>query len=229
MAPSCSRILRSKVAKLVASSSRRPAFCCSRAGRPALHGTRSRCRTHGSAGFRGVFVIAHADGKIQRDRFKITSGAAHAAHSQFFKGLPIADQHVGVYQRNFHAVGERVLLHVRQIGAQIWNHHVPAGEDASGATHAARTAVFYIGDLDFFRGACFTDIARENHGAVQPQAHGRSGIIESSVIELGRNDIFHGVARARTRESASAPAAARWKRCRRENEKCRARPPRPVW
>ena len=42
------------------------------------------------------------------------------------------------------------------------------GKDAGGATHAARTAVFYVGDLDFFRGAGCADIAREDYGAVQP-------------------------------------------------------------
>src|ERR1700678_505073 len=130
MAPSCSRILRSKVAKPVVSSSRRPAFCCSDRiygdGLNIRGGIESTGSEHGAelladialesceaggeqftapgflllarretcfarnpfqvqdarlGGIRGVFVIAHADWKIQRDRFKITSGAAHAAHS----------------------------------------------------------------------------------------------------------------------------------------------------
>ena len=51
---------------------------------PALQGTRSRCRTQGSAGSDGVFVIAHADRKIERNCFKITSRAAYAAHAQVF-------------------------------------------------------------------------------------------------------------------------------------------------
>ncbi len=103
------------------------------------------------------------------------------------------------------------------------------GQDAGGATHTARAAVFHVGDLDFFRGAGFADIAREDYGAVQPQAHGRGGIIQRGVIELGRDDIFHRVARRGRGNQRAHQQAARWKRCRRENEKCMARLPRPVW
>jgi len=37
---------------------------------------------------------------------------------------PIAQQHVGVHQRRFHQIGERIFLLLGKFGTKIWNHAV---------------------------------------------------------------------------------------------------------
>src|SRR5882724_13107783 len=88
-----------------------------------------------------VVVTSHADRKVEFDIAEITAGARRAVNSQFFECSTVSKLHIGVNQRNLHAVCKGFLLLVAHFRTEIGNERVPAGENARSAAHGTRFSV----------------------------------------------------------------------------------------
>ena len=114
-------------------------------------------------------------GKSSETVSKKLPGQRNAADAEFLERLPVAMKHVGVDERNFHAVGQRFLLLVRQFGTHVRDHHVPSSKNADRTANGARLSVTNVGHFDFFRGRWVADVFRVDHRAVQAETNVGSG------------------------------------------------------
>ena len=86
----------------------------------------------------------------------------------------IAQPDARVDQRNFHQVVQRFFLFLWELGAQVRNRHIPAGQDAGCRAQRKNLFAACVGDLYFARGVRFPNVANPNYGAVEPDASRRA-------------------------------------------------------
>jgi len=147
---------------------------------------------HGIAALAAPSVAAQADGGSLRDGSIEATRALILRGAGRVDGRAAAQQYVGHHQGNLHAVREMLLLGFRQLGAQVRNHAVVAGEDAVLAAYRVGLPTFrpafYVGNLD---GAI--DVPGAHRRAIQPQAKRRVAPVELAVVEARVDDVLHRV------------------------------------
>ncbi len=96
-----------------------------------------------------------------------------------------------VDQRHFHEVGERLLLFFRQIGTEVRNHSVVAGQDAVLACDRVDFAASHVSNLHFSRGTRDTCVLHAYDGAVQPYSDRAAVLIQFAVVGFRGDQVFH--------------------------------------
>ncbi len=119
----------------------------------------------------------------------IHAGRVNGIRADFLERLPVAQSDVGIEQRNFLRRGQRLFLLVGKFFADVWNHHVPAGEDRVLRLRGVDLAAAGVSDFHFLRAGGVAEMLHAHGGAVQANAHRRTGIVELRVIRFGENDI----------------------------------------
>jgi len=107
--------------------------------------------TIGSFGLLRAFVAAVLTGRSRLNAGVIHAWRINSASRQLWRALPVAQQDVGVEQRNLLRGSERLFLaQSRQFLRDVGNHHMPAGQDAVGGAHRLELALGEVADLHFF-------------------------------------------------------------------------------
>ena len=134
-------------------------------------------------------VAAKADGKVERHARMERHGRGNIEDLEPDPWLPVADQNVGVNERRFDILAQRVSLCCGEVGSDVRNNHVEAGEyDMSGVDPMRRSRTNII-DHD-----ALARMAHIDAGRVEANTGVMLLAIERGIIETGENDVIHRIA-----------------------------------
>ncbi|SVJ56883.1 Uncharacterised protein [Klebsiella pneumoniae] len=135
-------------------------------------------------------VAAEVDREVQLDPRVGQGRRVDLVDAEGLPGLPVAQQYLGVHQRELDVLAQRVGLLLGEVAQQVRHHHVVAGHHAVLAAYPVQAAGAAVADIDA-AGA----VAHADGGAVQAQAHRVPGEVQLRVVEAGHDDVLHASAR----------------------------------
>src|SRR5882757_1220477 len=93
-----------------------------------------------------------------------------------------------------YSVMQRVLLLLRQLRAQVRNHHVVAGQYAMTGTDGGQFVVANVSDLHFFRGRARPHVPSLHHSAVETDLRRRYWLVQMRVVGTRGHNVLHRAA-----------------------------------
>ena len=145
------------------------------------------------------FVFSNAHRKVDRGIRVIASRGCDLVHAQLLEWEPIAKGNVRVHQRSLYPISQRFFLRRGKLGAKVGDHAVVASQHATASAHLKELPIACVGYYHF---ACRVGVAvvpHSNGSAVQADTHGGGIAVETAVVGLGHDHVFHGVPRHRSR------------------------------
>ena len=109
----------------------------------------------------------------------------------FRKGGPAADEHVVVHHRNLDRIGERALLRGGQLGNQIRDDAVVAGEHHVGRAHAVDLAVANVRNPHGTHSLGRSFLLHPDDSAAQADAGGGGCLVELRIVHRCRQNRLH--------------------------------------
>ena len=143
-------------------------------------------------------VATDRDRRVERQVAVEHAGSAEARDPELLKRRPVAKEDVGVHERHLHRVGERFLLARRQLGHEVPDDRVVAGEDGLAGARLVHLSTANVGHPHAARRLGGPLVSHSYRGAVEPQPDRRFLLVETAVVEPGRDHALHGE-RARQR------------------------------
>ncbi len=171
----------------------------------------------------GEFVVRARHRIVDLDAVPEAFRRAEAADLELVEGLPVADQHIGVDQRDLHLVVQRLDLRLGKLVGDVRDDPVPAGEHDMPGLDGLHLAVFEIGQRD--RGGALRRpvMLDANDRSVEPQPRRAVGQVELRIVDRLRGRAPPSSCPAGQPGSACARRRAQPKRCRQGNGGCSRR------
>ena len=138
-------------------------------------------------------ITAKIDRKVERNMAEETCRRGNIGKLEREPRPPIIDDHIGIDQGRLDVTRQRLALARRQIGREIRNHHVKAGQHGMFCRNAMRCAASAAA-LDIADTDDVAALAHIDRGRLQADADFVVGAIERAVVEPGEYDVVHGVA-----------------------------------
>ena len=165
-----------------------------------LHRRSYHVRQHRFVPRAGASIGSDIDHLVERQRGEIRAGRMDLRDAQVLERGPVPQRHARIDERHLDRVFQRFLLLVRQLRAQIGNHHIVAGEDAGTRPHSIKLPVAQVSDLDLGCARGIADVARADDRAAQPDAHRRLRTIEARIVHARGNGVLGVIARQASRD-----------------------------
>src|SRR5262249_44635756 len=137
----------------------------------------------GILGRAGEMIVANRDGEIQPCSVEVSARRVDRAYAQLLKRFPISDLYVGVDQRNFDRVSQRLFLPFRHLRTEVGNDHVVTTEHTMSGLDPRRFSATDISDFHRARALGIAKMLRPNDRAVETNPDRRVGIIQSRIVD----------------------------------------------
>ncbi len=143
----------------------------------------------------GTLIFADVDVRIQMEVREIASRRIDAMDLQPVERQPITQCNTGVHERSLHRLVQRVFLDGRQLGAEIGDQHVVAGQYRAAGSSGVGMALAQISYFDLPCRRRIAQMTGTDYAAVEAKTRRRIGSIECRVVHPCGDDVLDAVAR----------------------------------